>query len=215
MPQSAFQIDPAEFVHHAFMVKSKKEGHYMILGNIGLVKAARAAGCLLEPQPGDLVLAAVSTGSGAYITTVLERGAASEEARLGLPAKTVVEAEQELTLRAHELSAVGRESASLEAPACSVTTVVGQARFERFSMIGIQVKAKLAELKSVIGSIDTTADRMVQRLSRSYRRIRDFEDNRIGRWRCLVDELFSVRSKESSLTAEKQVKIDADKISLG
>lgn len=207
-------MDYAEFVHYAFVVKDKKNENYMILGECGLLKAVRAAGCLLEPEPGDLVLAAVSVNS-AYITSVLERKAADKNARLKLPGRTTISAENELILYADDLHAAGVRCASIHAADLSVVTIKGRAQFDKFTLTGRQLNAKLARLKSLVGSIDATADRMLQRLTRSYRRIRDFEDSRIGRWRCVVQELFSVHARDSHLISDKRTKIDAEKISLG
>ena len=202
-----------EFSHYAFVVKNKRDDNYLILGDPGLLKAVRAAGCLLEPRPGDLVLAAVSADS-VYITTVLTRSAVEDEALVKLPERTTVSATSELKIHSDILQAAS-VNASIHTCDLAVDAVRGQARFEKFSLIGRDLVARLARLKNTVGSIESKADRMVQRLSRSYRLISDFEDNRIGRWSCRIQELFSVRARDSHLISEKKTKIDAEKISLG
>ena len=212
MTQTALLEEYLEFRHYAFVVKNKNDDNYLILGDPGLLKAVRAAGCLLEPRPGDLVLAAVSADA-AFITTVLTQGA-ENEALLKLPARTTISAAGELKFDSDHLRASSAK-ASLQAADLTVDAIKGRARFEKFTLTGRDLVAKLARLKSMAGSIESTADRMVQRLSKSYRRISDFEDNRIGRWSCRIQELFSLRARDSHLISEKKTKIDAEKISLG
>ena len=72
------------------------DGAMLVRTPRGIVRAERAAGCLLKPRCGDTVLTAFLPGGEAWVTCVLTRAEAETEAELALPDRTA--------LRAHELS---------------------------------------------------------------------------------------------------------------
>src|SRR5690606_37590882 len=58
-------------LHHV-RVRSVEDGLYTVVCATGLYRLPAAAGCLLQPQVGDLVLISLSGGSG-YVLNVLEQ----------------------------------------------------------------------------------------------------------------------------------------------
>ncbi|MDR2162024.1 MAG: DUF3540 domain-containing protein, partial [Desulfovibrio sp.] len=67
------------------------DGLLVTVGPLGLVRARRAAGCLLAPEAGDGVLLALLGSGEAWVLTVLAKK--TELGSLALPAHTLLRAE--------------------------------------------------------------------------------------------------------------------------
>ncbi|MDR0439609.1 MAG: DUF3540 domain-containing protein [Candidatus Accumulibacter sp.] len=83
------------------------ETRYLVASPLGMVRAERAAGCLLRPQAGDRVLVAF-TGGNAWVLSVLERSHPEDAATLELPEKS--------TLAAGRLNVEARTALTLSSP---------------------------------------------------------------------------------------------------
>ncbi|GHU17226.1 hypothetical protein FACS189475_00710 [Betaproteobacteria bacterium] len=75
------------------LVQMVCEDKLVVAGQFGLVRATRAAGCLLTPEAGDRVLLAF-TGEEAWVLSVLSRAADAKTGTLTLPAHTVMQAKR-------------------------------------------------------------------------------------------------------------------------
>ena len=64
-------------------------------------------------------------------------------------------------------------------------------------------------------NINTFADRMLHKVNRLYRDIKEFEESNIGRLRCLVKGMFHLKAKDTILTAEERLKMDSERIQIG
>lgn len=155
----------------------------------GKVTATRAAGCLLEPGIGDLLLVAVAEDGRWFILQVLERGDAARPARLLAPEKSVLLAGDgagELSLRAGEVAFEGRTLTS---------------RFDR--------------IVTVARSAETRVERWLLECKRAYERATELRESRLGRLRCLVGGLLSLRGAAVDVTAERKLKLDGDSVDVG
>ena len=85
-------------------VQQTDSGACLVAGPFGLLRAQRAAGCLLEPRAGDKV-ALFLTAQEAWVISVLSRTA--DEGELALPARTAVRAAGSLSLQAPSLHLQG------------------------------------------------------------------------------------------------------------
>ena len=89
------------------------DGAMLVRTPRGIVRAERAAGCLLKPRCGDTVLTAFLSGGEAWVTCVLTRAEAETEAELALPDRTALRA-RELSIEAEEGPAVAARHISME-----------------------------------------------------------------------------------------------------
>lgn len=150
--------------------------------------AAKAAGCLLDPEKGDLVLLAMTQHGRCYVIQVLER-AGDGVAAVRLPGKSVLTAgggEGELEIRSASLSLAGTALRSA---------------FKRFS--------------AAYGVLEAKADLWREQSRRRYEDVEDVRESRIGRLRCLVGGLLSLRGRTVDVKAEKRLKLDGDAVDIG
>ncbi len=154
------------------------------------LRARLSAGCFLEPGRGDLVLLVLAGEEDYFIIQVLERAAGTEaEATLRLP-------------EASRLTA-GRSGGRLTLEAAEVNLRGGIFRqaFKKITLAAELMEAKAGMLREVF--------------NRRHEDVGEVKDSRIGRLRCLVGGLFSLRGETVDLKAEKRMKIDGKKIDVG
>jgi len=199
----------AEMFLRAAEVKIRSGEEYIVLLNHRPERARRAAGCLLEPEAGDVVLTAGPAEAGlVYILAVLARGEMETEARISTPGAIMSLGGERLTIRT-------TRELSIATPALSLRAGTGEARIDACTLHGETLENRFRKISTVARAIETVCERLVARLDRSYRFVRDFEETRMGRMRTIVEGLFSLAAKNASVRAEKRLKMDAEKIHLG
>ena len=89
------------------VVRAREGDALLVAGPFGLVRARRADGCLLQPEPRDAVLLALLDDGDAWVLSVLRRADACASGELRLPARTRLHT-GELSLSADDLRLSGR-----------------------------------------------------------------------------------------------------------
>lgn len=166
------------------------------------VAAQRGAGCLVHPEPGDLVLVAAATESGgeAFVISVLRR-ARVEGARIGVagsPDMTI--AQPILRLACDEL----------EADADRVTL---RARATRY--LGEAATAVLDRIDVLFRALNLVGDRSASKLGTQVRIVDGVDTLVAGQVAYKANETMTLRSADTVMTAKADVRIDAERISLG
>ena len=174
----------------------------------------RAAGCLLEPVAGDTVLILRDPSETAFILNVLVREEPS--GRLVLPGDAGIASESgTLRLTGESVEIKAREAAVVEAPRVDIKGVSGDVIFHSLTLVAEQARARLGRLASVARTIDTVAERMVQRLKDCYRRVDRMDETKAGHVSVRAAEFLNIKAGDASIVAENDVKIDGASIRLG
>jgi len=180
--------------------------------------ARRAASCLLDPEPGDVVLAYLGGqsvrsgqagqdgrggpgwqgGQRAYVLSVLEK--AEPSSTLSFPGDV-------------SLKSPGR--ASLSGRELDMSAVSGSLSFVDLSVASSSLRMRLNKAVCLARSVETTVGSLVQRLTRSFRQVAETETLRAGAVRQFITDRFFQRSGNATILADGKVKVDADKIELG
>jgi hypothetical protein len=180
------------------------------------IKAQRAAGCLLTPEKDDLVLVAYLADNTTYILCVLERNGDS-------PANIGVEGDLRLHLPDGQLDISAKNGISLRTMA-EFRTIAKELNFsaEQSRMIigkllvyGNSVKAKWDKAKVNADKMDSVVGRAVQIFTSRFTRIEALERLKAKVVHHEAEDLYAVRSKFTTVTAKKDVKIDGKQILVG
>lgn len=183
---------------------SDNDGYHVCLDGGELLSAQKAGGCLLVPETGDEVLIA-DNGGRAFILSVLTRE--GDTGRIALPGTSAIEGD--------EITFTAGRGIALEAPRISLTGIIGEARFKGLSLLSQWCDARVSKITTAAEIWDRVVGRLTERIRDSYRRIENTEQTTAGRIRTIVKGRFSISSKNASLTAEEEVKVDGKKIHLG
>ncbi|MCE5248703.1 DUF3540 domain-containing protein [bacterium] len=185
---------PVETMLKTGAVRAVENRSYLIEAEGLLRRAVRAVGCLIEPEINDTVMICIDTGGTWYILSVLCRESAEP---------VTVPFEHGVSVRVDE------GAFAVETPDMNVA--VGG----KLSITGRTLVSCMDTVRLAARCVDTMADRLVQRISRCYRTVDEFEESRIGRLRLLVRGKFFLASKDTHIRAEEVVKVNGEKILLG
>jgi hypothetical protein len=206
---------PGARMYHARLVM--RDGvRYGALTDEGASWVTAAAGCLLQPEVGDLVLLSVAGGQG-YILTVLERGTPEAIARIEIPGSlrlSVPDGRLELDA-AQGVSVDAGESLSLRATQAAAAFEHTDVSSGSMRIAGQALHSSWTSRTEVSGTRLDIATRGETHLGESVRRIAGHEDVAAGSLRQTVTEDWSVQAATADLKARDRVAIDAGSVQIG
>ena len=97
----------------------------------------------------------------------------------------------------------------------SVNSVQAEVNIQQLSFFGNFLQGQIQKIKLIGQTCDSFFERVSQRVKRCYRRVEELDQLTAGQLNYRVKKLMSLRGKYSVLTAEEDVRIDADKILMG
>ena len=164
--------------------------------------AERAAGCLLEPQVGDEVLLA-AVGDELFVLSVLSRADAN--------APAVVSADGDLQLNAKHggLSMAARDGIAFTTGASILMNSA------RLTLRAVEGSLMVRKLKAMADTVDAAAERVRQRVERSYRYVQTLDQVRAGTIDYKAEAIARVHAEDTIVSADKLVKMDGDQIHVG
>ncbi len=179
--------------------------------------ARRAAACLLEPRVGDLVLVAHLEGGRAYVTSVLERNPHSGPARLGLEGDLEISAPSgRLEISARDgLELTSPRRASLAAPELELTALQSRFSLGALRLLAQGVRAGLGKVNLVARALDSVVERLSQRLKFRQVKVEELDSLEAATISVEAEDLHSLRTEYSVISAAEDVKVDAGMIHLG
>ena len=174
-----------------------------------------AAGCLLVPEVGDLVLMSLAAGQG-YVLTVLERASQAAAAlridgdvELQVPSGALrVRAQGGVELDAGPALRVRGESATLEAGRAAL-------RIDELDVVGGNSHAIWQNRTDLAQQRLEIAARSETRLGHSVRQVSGHEEVSAGSMRVRTEGDWQLRASRATLSAEHRVAVDAAQVQLG
>ena len=188
------------------LVERVNNGIYFVADSFSLIQADRSPSCLLQPEQDDLVLIAEDNMGRASIVTVLER-AAEKPAMLSVDGDAVVTGDG-------DVSFTSGHSINLLTPQIHMKALRSTAALSDGSFSGVSFTSCGRKLQTFFQNMDITAHKLVQRITRLYRRITD-EDAQLGRLHCHVRNECSICAQDASIEAEKGMRLNGSTIELG
>lgn len=195
-------------------ITEKSGEEFTVSTDYGDAPARRAAGCLLEPEPGDRVLIVWTGDCEVFVLNVLMRDDMNSAA-LAVPGDLSIKAGGTMNLSAETIGMNGGESVQVRTSNVELSALKGAARLGSLRFFGGTVSNRVGSMKTVAGALETVAERVIDRLGRRYTRVSEFEDVQSGRIRMLVKDFFTIRSRSTSIKSKDRVEMDADQILLG
>uniref|UniRef100_UPI0040574866 DUF3540 domain-containing protein n=1 Tax=Candidatus Electrothrix sp. TaxID=2170559 RepID=UPI0040574866 len=187
-------------------VRQMLDRHYVVDAGQRQIQAQQAAGCLLAPEPNDTVLLAERDEEKTYIISVLSRTA--QPARITLPADSVIAAQGgDLTLYADKQISVKSQEMYFQADK-------GIAEIRETDFTADKVELSVSRLQAVWSTIETRAERVLQRVTRLYRRIKT-EDSRLEELHCSVENTCRIEARDISIEADERLRLDGERVELG
>jgi len=181
----------------------------------GRYDARRALSCLVAPAVDDTVLVAVAPTGRAWILAVLERpdGAAPELAADGdLHVKV---SDGRFRVSADGVDLIAQQDMRVASRRLDLHTKEAAALFDKLTYLGQRVHVDVEQVKSFVSLLDTVAERISQRVKRSYRFVTETDITRAKQIDLRAEDNVHVRGHNTMVAAEVLVKVDGEQIHLG
>jgi len=190
----------------------------MVDTGFGEIKAAKALSCLVEPRPGDTVIASLDAAGRNYILAVLERnreGNPATDLRFDGPVNVHV-GKGNLTLMSEgDMKLASQGTLACTSDKMKIHTDNCSAQISRFHYAGRSLQIQIERLKTVAVYADQIFRRLTQRMESSFRFVKDQDELQAGSSRVLVEDLMTMHAKNSLIMAEENVTVNAEQIHLG
>lgn len=196
MSESAqIKMPPAAVLAHMW-VKGIESDRLVVADEAGLIRARRAKGCLVEPAIGDLVLIS-RAGEIAYVLAVLEGAGPTRLAAAGA------------------LEIASQTRLSLSAPELESEFGTANIGIDRLTYRGRLAEIGLEGAKLVAERVHTMAGDALAELGRSIRRIAGLDQTAAGIIDQRAEDCAALHGRFTTITADKDVRIDGDQIHMG
>jgi len=181
----------------------------------GDYEARRAVSCLVEPELGDKVLLALHD-EGCHVLAVLDREGEA-------PTRLVAQGDLEVSAPAGSFTVLAQEGVRVVTPGeaavasgkVRVCTTDATMTVGTLTYIGEQVVAQVGRVKTVARSVESIADRWVQRLDRAYRFIAQSEQVRTDYYEVHAKAAVSLQAQTTLVSSGELTKINGGQIHLG
>ena len=199
------------------MVESiDEEKHIRILGHDGHTSATMAFSCLVEPIANDVVLYSINERLECHVLSVIERPD-SNTTSLAFPGDVVFKAANgKLNLHAKQnLDISSEREINMVTEEYSLMSKKALFSIDNLRTVGSTLVSNIKNVCTFSESIESVADRLVQKLKSSIRMVEGTDQTKARDVITTVKNLYTLRSRQSAILAKKDMKIDAERIHMG
>ncbi len=171
--------------------------HFLVVSPQGLIRADRAAGCLLVPQQGDEVLLALLENGAAWILHVL------------------VQKKREGTVQLPDAATIRAESLHMEAPQIALKGESVRIGARLFTLSGTLFLQSFKAVRLLARSFGEKILRRTGTYGTVHEQVSDLLDKKAGRIRIASEGGLRVRAETADVRAQTLLDMDAEHIKLG
>ncbi|AGU49784.1 hypothetical protein VAPA_1c26860 [Variovorax paradoxus B4] len=182
--------------------QQRTDGSFLVESQDGCERwpCPRAASCLLQPAPGDVVLVAGPHRDCLYLIAVVTQADAS---------RSCIVAEGDLTISSR------RGRISMQAPSLSLKAEKAQIDIADMDYRGAEVRVTTLVARFVGRTLETVLDRLSVLTRSSFRLTEEVEQVRAGQIDMQASETLRMHAKNTLVTSKALVKVDAEQIHMG
>lgn len=130
--------------------------------------------------------------------------------------KTILTVPQgDLDLRAENIRLDAQNNIALNSPEFSLVAGKGDIMITDAQYKGARFGATIAQTKLFLGKLNSTVGRLIEKAKNAYRQVDNLNQLKAGRMRTVVEGSYHLKSERIVEKAEKDVRIDGEKINLG
>ncbi len=168
----------------------------------------RAAGCLIEPRPGDRVVVFADAGSPRFITMVLSRATLGE-------ATLSAGSGEALRIEAPRLALAAGHEITIEAPALAVDADRATLTVRTLGFGGDVLRAVARRIESVADDLHSVAGRAIRKATTQVTVVEGADVLRAGQVIHEAREVMTLDAEQVVVTAREDVRVDGERISMG
>jgi len=196
-------------------VISVNDDQYELQSVAGRFFSQCAFSCLVKPETGDKVAYLKDEVGCCYVLNILERESKHMSLKIPGDLKMQTENGQLLMAASKGVNLVTKNTCSIVAEKFSALASEGNINIKNLKANGENLDSTINEINVIANSVTTVAGLLMQRVKNSFRAIEVLEKIEAGQMLTTAKKLFSVRSKQTMVTAEQDVKIDGERVHIG
>jgi hypothetical protein len=184
--------------------------------------ASFAMGNMPLPQVGDNVLVAGEDLQSSFIIghfpaqpTRHQRFSVEQDKESGKTILCVPEGDLDLRSEQGSIRLQAAKNIELNSPQFTLQSAKAELNMAETQYQGLRLSASIAHSKLFLGKLNTTVGRLIEKAKNVYRQVDNLNQLKAGRMRSLVKGSYHLKSESINQKAEKEVRIDGDKINLG
>lgn len=179
----------------------------------GSIRTARvAAGCLLEPASGDLVLMS-RQGQTCFILTVLEQ--AAREGTIRYRGELSIDTDQLVLRGRRRVHLVSEDRVQTDAPTMAMNGDSALLTWRRLDLTAEEGVARIERVRVISGVAELFSKRIFQCARQVIRRVEDVETLHVGQLVQHVRKGLTTRAHRVSLTSRKDMQVKGERIHMG
>ena len=188
---------------------------YKVQGQTNHYLASRAFSCMVEPIPGDKVMFSTQ-GALSHILSIIERPD-SVETLLSFPGDVFLNTEQgQLSLNGKRgINISSQKNITQVSEEYSLITKKAFFSIDSLNAVGSKLMSKFGNIQTYSDSIETVSENLLQKLKNSFRLIEGVDQSQSRDVINTVENMYCMRSKQAAILAEKDIKVDAERIHMG
>ena len=187
--------------------------------------AVFAMGNMPLPKVGDKVLVAGEDFENSFIIGHFpakpakqptgQRFTLAQDELTGKTTLTVPEGDLALCSEKGSIRLEAAKDIELHSPQFSLEAGKGQIKIADVDYQGVRLGASIAQTKLFLGKLNSTVGRLIEKAKNVYRQVDNLNQLKAGRMRTLVKGSYHLKGESINQKAEKDVRIDGNKINLG
>ncbi|WP_404418201.1 DUF3540 domain-containing protein [Marinospirillum sp.] len=189
------------------LVQGGKDNKWLVMGERGVLKASQAYSCLVQPALGDRVLIQPLAGHY-YLLAILERQQA-------LPLRIQAREGLEVDLGGQDCKWQHAGHWSLQADKASLLSRETEVTTETARIRGQQLTQHWQQVRNLVQDFWHTGQRTWKQVKQAISRVEEVEQKNSGEYLHRVENSMTQHSKRGSITSEKDLRIDAERIHMG
>jgi len=177
---------------------------YRVKTDTGLLPAIASASCLLTPSVGDRVVL-FADGDSWYISSILV--SANNQQTLAL--------QGDVTVSAKSVAFKTEQDFSVTSSKLNITSNVANFKFGILNQLALKMSFIAEKLEMTAQQMRRSAHHEVTLFHQQHERVTETKNTQAGRWIQRIHKQWISRSERTTITAEKEVKLDGKRIDLG
>jgi len=192
------------------------DGQYRIATEVRHYSATRAFSCVIAPRVDDVVLFSVDAAQQCHILSIIERPGASD-VNLDFPGDVTLGTRSgQLSIHAdQDLNLVSRQGISQVAESYTLAAKKALLSIDDITAVGSNLVSKVRHVRTIADKVETVATHWLQKLKNSFRQVEGVDQFKTRDAIHTVENLHSLRTRQSVMLAEKDIRMDAERIHMG
>jgi hypothetical protein len=189
--------------------------NWIVQSSLGTYKAKKAFSCLVCPEIGDKVLSVSLAAGGASILAILERKS-SQATRLKFGGDVDFSSTGSIKMLANErLEVMSGDAMNFDTVELSMRSETSSVSFDRLSVTGNEANQYINKIRVMSKYLETVSETSKQVMKNSFRLVSGLESLTAGEVLQQVKKRFTVQSKQVSMLAEEDAKLNGKRVHLG